>query len=307
MSFPPAELNASPAAPVESVPADAPPKPAGPTLLEIAAERHGLLQAMLTGDKASLSPDDVHDLRVATRRLTEIVGLFEPLMDTAMADAAGGTLRDLRKSAGDLRDLDVLEEHLTGRRLPAPLRHVCDTIRAELPARRQALEVGVIAARGAASISGAMVYLARLFESCSAPDAREAALRKLAVTLNKRIKRRRKQLRAAFGKAATKQTPVALHAARIAAKKLRYVLELGHESHLSRAGEELGQLKKIQKLLGEHHDVHVILETLESRLPAHGSVKNLRPAWTKYKRQATREQAQRAAEFFVKSYLFNSR
>jgi CHAD domain-containing protein len=282
-------------------------QPAGPTLLEIAAERHRTLQAMLAGNAPTLSPDDVHDLRVAARRLTEVVGLFEPLMESTMAEAAEGSLKDLRQSAGELRDLDVMEEHLAARRLPGPVKHVSEAIRAELPARRETLERAVAAARGTASVSGAMVYLARLFEMSAAEGSREVALTKLAAALAKRAKRRRKQLKAAFGKAASKQSPEALHAARIATKKLRYVLELGHESGVHRAGTELALLKKIQKVLGDHHDVHVIIESLETHLPTDGSVKNLRTAWNTYKRKCEREQAGRAADFFGKSYLWNQR
>ena len=297
----------APETPAEAAGGDPPKAPEGPSLLEIAAERHRTLQDMLAPTKAQLSPDDVHDLRVAARRLTEVVGLFAPLMEDAMAEAAEGSLRGLRKAAGELRDLDVLEEHLERWRLPGAVRQVAAGIAAALPQRRKSLEAGLITARGTASVSGAMVFLARLFEEAGTAGRREASLEKLAAALAKRVKRRRKQLKAALGKAATKQTAVALHAARIAVKKLRYVLELGHEAALTRAGGELALLKRIQKLLGEHHDVHVITETLTTHLPPAGSVKNLSLSWGRYKRKTAREQAKRAAEFFARSYLWNSR
>jgi CHAD domain-containing protein len=280
------------------------PKPR-PSLLDLAAKRHGELQEMLTPEKTKLSVDDVHDLRVATRRLGEVVGLFEPLMPDAMASAAGDSIKALRQAAGELRDLDVMNEHLEKKRLPGPLKKIADAIRADIPARREMLKAQVIAARSAASVGGAMVFLARLIEEQRAGDT-QSALEKLAAMLLKRIKRRRKQLRSSFGKAATKQTADSLHAARISVKKLRYVLELANQTGLIKASLELRLLKAIQKILGDHHDVHVIEATLESHLPPPGTVKNLRPAWAKYKRKTDREQAKRAADFFAKSYLWNA-
>jgi CHAD domain-containing protein len=281
-----------------------------PTLLDLAIKRHRELHEMLTADKSSLSVDDVHDLRVATRRLGEVVGLFKHLMPDGMAAAAADSIKALRQAAGELRDLDVMNEHLEKKRLPGPLKKIADQIRADLPARRAVLETQVLAARSAASVGGAMVFLARLFEE-KVSAGTQAALESLASTLKSRIKRRRKQLRSSFGKAATRQTAESLHEARIAVKKLRYVLELANTTGQSKSALELRLLKSIQQLLGDHHDVHVIHETLESHLPprtgpAATAIKNLRPAWTKYNRKTAREQAKRAAEFFAKSYLWNA-
>lgn len=282
-----------------------------PTLLAIAAARHATLAELLARAAAGYSADDVHDLRVATRRLGEVVRLLAPVTHGAMLDAAATALRDVRRAAGDLRDLDVLAEHLAKARLPRPLRRVATDMTAEFHSRRAELLARLVTSTQAASVSGTMLYLARVMEEQSARA--EAAQTALAGGLKKTLQQRQKKLRQALGRAARKQTAAALHAARIAVKKLRYALELAAESKLERRHDRLAQLKRIQKLLGEHHDVHVITETLASHLPqGRGSVADrsalvrLRAAWRKFLRQTNRRQARRAAAFFALSYRWNN-
>jgi CHAD domain-containing protein len=103
-----------------------------------------------------------------------------------------------------------------------------------------------------------------------------------------------------------KQTAERLHAARIDVKKLRYVLELVEASGDKGAGgarKRVKVLKGIQQLLGDHHDVHVVEEMLAEEV-AQRKVKGLAAAWRKWQREKERGQAERAAEFFAKSYAW---
>jgi CHAD domain-containing protein len=52
----------------------------------------------------------------------------------------------------------------------------------------------------------------------------------------------------------------ALHAVRIAAKKLRYALELAGASRVAGVARALGALRAAQDLLGELHDRHVLAQ-----------------------------------------------
>jgi hypothetical protein len=49
-----------------------------------------------------------------------------------------------------------------------------------------------------------------------------------------------------------------LHAVRIAAKKLRYSLELAKDVSGMPLGREIGQLKRLQTLMGELHDLQIL-------------------------------------------------
>jgi CHAD domain-containing protein len=101
-----------------------------------------------------------------------------------------------------------------------------------------------------------MVVLARVLDEQSAAanaSAAESALRKRT---GAQLQKRKKQLRKAFGRAAARQTPSSLHDARIAAKKLRYISELAEEVSLeSGLKKQVRFLKRLQDLLGAHHDV----------------------------------------------------
>ena len=49
-------------------------------------------------------------------------------MPDAMAAAAGDSIKALRRAAGELRDLDVMDEHLEKKRLPGPLKKITEDI-----------------------------------------------------------------------------------------------------------------------------------------------------------------------------------
>jgi len=101
-------------------------------------------------------------------------------------------------------------------------------------------------------------------------------------------------MRKRFGQAVVKQTDESLHEARIATKQLRYVMELADAGGMKRCKPELKFLKGVQELLGEHHDVHVILAVLEKRVTPTAT-------WQKWRQAKEQEQAERAASFFAKS------
>jgi CHAD domain-containing protein len=294
-------------------------------LLRAVAERYGTLAGLLaragTGGEAGGAgggggggledADLVHDLRVGSRRVGEVARLLEPFMDKPAAKAVGASLKDLRRAMGDLRDSDVTREHLTHWRMPAAVRAVAKEMAAELEAKRGELVRAAAGVIGSARVQGTMVVLARVIEEQSGAAA-DGAERRLEDLVAEGLKKREKQLRKAFGKAAMQQTPEALHAARVAAKKLRYVSELAAEAKLSIPGDvkkQVKTLKKMQELLGDHHDVHVIVETLEKHLDAarEKPVRGLNAAWKRWRKATEREQARRAAEFFMQSYAWINR
>lgn len=273
-------------------------------LVQVAAARYGVFAKHLQSVGESLDVEFVHQLRTGSRRLGEVVGLIETLMEPVAAKALDDAMRDVRRAAGDLRDLDVMEEHLEKWRFPAGLKPVREAMGAEYPEKRVALEAALRSHLQSTGFTTAMVLLARVLESHS--GAGDACEEKLGKVLNKRIAKRRKGVAKAFGKAATKQTSTSFHEARIAVKKLRYSLELAQEAGRKMVGKDLKFLKNVQKLLGDMHDADVIVETLQGRVedwsgPGAARVKT---AWRGFLRKIHQRQAKRAGEFFAKSYLW---
>lgn len=311
----------------ESLVPPPPAKPTPPSLLEIGQKRLTKLRTLLDAHRTSAADpevDFVHDLRVLTRRLSEVVGILEGLVQPAVAEALTEVLRQTRKAAGDLRDLDVLAEHLTRWRMGPGLKPLRQRLLAEIPERRSALILPLRRQLSGATLSEALLVLARILEN---PAPRQAAgTPQLNQLLRKRLRRRDRQMRRAFGRAALKQTSTALHQARIAAKKYRYTLELAAESDVKKGGRTLQFLKKTQSYLGVMHDTDVILATLREHLadlstPAPKTVttepekpnprllaqaakarRSQATAWRKFQKDMAQLQARRAAQFFASSY-----
>jgi CHAD domain-containing protein len=255
--------------------------------------------------------DLVHDVRVAVRRLEEVARLLRGGMDKAAARAVGESLKAVRRAMGALRDADVTREHLDRWRMPAAVKAAARALAEELAAGRPRLAAAAGEAAAAASVQGSLVVLARVVEE-RAHDAEKAEAALRAAVAGQRAKRE-KGFRKAVGKAALKQTADALHAARVAAKKLRYVTELAEEAGL---GEGLKKrvkfLKRVQELLGDHHDVHVIAEMLEARVGGRAGdgagrgggrpPRGLAAGWRGWRAATGRAQAKRAAAFFALGY-----
>jgi CHAD domain-containing protein len=297
-------------APLQPTIAADPPAAPKPTLFQAARARHAVLAELLARGPAALSdPEFIHDLRVASRRLGEAARLLRPFSDKPTAKAIAACLRALRRAFGDLRDADVTREHLLKGRMPAPLRHVARGIAAGIETSRPALVAAAQTQMTSASLIGTMVILARLLEDRSAPELLPETERLFRETLGALIVRRHKQLRRAFGTAAKRQTAAALHAARIAVKKLRYLLELAADAGTLRgAKKKVAFLKRLQELLGDHHDTHVLTELLAAHLhdprPEQKPLKNLAPAWRQWSRRTQTLQSRRAALFFARSYAW---
>jgi CHAD domain-containing protein len=242
----------------------------------------------------------VHDVRVATRRLGEVARVAagaRGVLDKASSKAVQGSLKALRQSMGRLRDADVVTEHLLKWRMPAALKAVARGLAQEHAGERAELAKAAALQLESASFTGTMVILARVLEQ--PPEASEKIESEMQVALKDLIRKRRKQMKKAFGRAALKQTAESLHQARIAVKKLRYLVELS-QAFARGAGREVKVLKQFQELLGDHHDAHVMEEQLQGRL-AKGDRK-LAAAWRKWHREVEKLQARRAGEFFVRTY-----
>jgi len=301
--------------PISSTPepaaADAPAVPAVPPvpdrpLLAAGAKRHTKLANLIAHDGKALDADYVHDVRVASRRLGEVARLLadnKRAMDKPTGKVVEESLKTLRRSMGVLRDADVTREHLAKWKMPAALKKVAMDMEQELGDRRAALESAARDQMATASLHGSMVILARVLEAQG--DLATEREQRMHDALDDAIKKRRKQLQQAFGSAAKKQTPEALHEARIACKRLRYLLELAEEFR-NGVKKDIQTLKQFQELLGDHHDAHVIVEAMQARIDAAGrsGPKTLLTNWRKWKKKMEQLQAKRAATFFVKSYAW---
>jgi CHAD domain-containing protein len=301
---PPSDTAASAA----SAQAAAEPEPAKGTLLRALEQRHENFAGLLArGAEALADPEFVHDLRVGSRRMGEAARLLRDFTDKPTARAVASSLRGLRRAMGALRDSDVTREHLEKWKMPGSVKQVAREAALLHAQSRPALEIAASAQMGAASLAGSMVVLSRILEERGMPDCAGETEEKLRAELESQIRKREKEMRRLFGRAAKKQTAASLHEARIGVKKLRYVLELAADAGTQRgAKKKIRLLKQLQELLGAHHDVHVIGEELERHLKVKREkpIKNLAAGWRKWQRGMNAGQSKRAAVFFAKTYAW---
>jgi CHAD domain-containing protein len=195
----------------------------------------------------------VHRTRVAARRLTEALPLVGAAAGRSTRDVRAD-LRRMRRALGPLREMDVARDLLAdfareGTALASAVAHVdaaCGRARddAGLRIARRLRQLGL------SGLVGRLDALAG--ELDAAPP--EAPLAAAGIA---RLRRRARALVAAIDRASLVYAPAALHKIRIAAKKLRYLLEL-QRATLGPRPADIRRLRRLQDLLGQLHDAHTV-------------------------------------------------
>jgi CHAD domain-containing protein len=237
-------------------------------LLRDLAERrlHALdthLPAARDGD-----PAGVHQARVASRRLRELIPVLGAHL-RAKRRRARRAVRRLTTALGTVRELDVTLGLLDTLAASDPeLGPACAALRGGVQARREAEGRSLERVLASGVPRKASRRVAALFED----GGDEAAA---AEVLSNRVARRADELRRAIEDVGLLFDDERLHQTRIAAKKLRYALEVAGEAGWARTAALVAALKRVQDVLGELHDRHVVMALVmrgqsEGRLPASG-------------------------------------
>jgi CHAD domain-containing protein len=213
----------------------------------------GHLHAALDGDEHA-----IHHARVATRRLREILPI---VIDTQSrrGERLRRRLKRLTAALGPVRELDValnlLNTRAKGESAPAVV-----ALRAQMTERRSTAFEHL---REACDPGRARRLLARLAELVS---DRDLASRRGHGGLPSRERRRltrgvidrARDLGIAVADAGAILIVERVHAVRIAAKRLRYALELIGELRLARTATLVSSLRAMQDVLGQLHDLDVL-------------------------------------------------
>ncbi len=235
--------------PVEGIDAETPVDEAAPKVLAVrlAEIAHYRERALRRAD-----PEDVHDLRVATRRLRAALSLLGgPLA------AADPGVKLLVAALGAVRDVDVQLEWLERARRRAEageapgIDWLLEERRAALPPLEQAMRAAFERFHAVLEPALAIHLRAAGFPKTMGSDVVRGAVARRLRRVGRRIER-----------LATTEDEAAVHALRIAAKKARYDLELVEPALGEPASRALGRLKALQDLLGELHDRDVRLALL---------------------------------------------
>lgn len=243
-------------------------------------------------------PEGVHDMRVATRRLRAALKVFTPWLGADDLHRVGPNVRTLTRALGEVRELDVLRLRFAGLAAHAsPQRAIAiESIDARLARRRSRARAKMMAAfakvdldRLDARLQRLVAQLRRYRDPATAPPDAALAAPSLdavptapasqadagthpvdapigvllsALASDVIAEARDVSLAELPVEIGTARSAEALHRVRIAAKKLRYTLEIV-APYLGGGGSAgVKRLRGVQEKLGDFHDDCVLDDVL---------------------------------------------
>jgi CHAD domain-containing protein len=209
------------------------------------------------GVRLGEDPEQVHQARVATRRLRSDLRTFRDALEPAWAGGLRDELKWLGGDLGAVRDAEVLRERLGGRVevLDAEDRRVADALLQRLDARQSAARHDLV---GSMREPRYAKLLDALVEGANAPAVLpEVAGATAAEALRPALEAPWKHLETAMDTARQDPTDANLHAARIRAKRVRYAAEAVSPVFGKRARAFAEAAVELQDVLGEHQDAVV--------------------------------------------------
>jgi CHAD domain-containing protein len=218
------------------------------------------LRKFLTQLPKVLGEEDVeavHDLRVWSRRLQQVVVALFPRPRSPQAQAVVRTLRQSRRAVGTWRDCDVLIEMVRRRlkrvRNPDEQR-AWETVHSYLLARRERA-IGRARRRLA---NRRFFTLGQSLKGLTHNAASTAAGRPThghpKALMSAALKESYALWRSVFSRARKSLDPADVHAFRVQTKRLRYRLELARDLGAGEVKPALAWLRNLQDALGRLHD-----------------------------------------------------
>lgn len=247
-------LDLSPSPPRTPLPAGATPDHVVSSAL---VEQHARLLAHDPGTRLGTDPENLHQMRVATRRARAFLRAARPLLDPDWADELRSDLGWLGSALGPARDLDVLVDRIQGEisRLGdggAAAHGLLDGLVRE---RRKARASAV----SALSDERYLGLVDRL-ENPHPPLAPVGTSSTLAELWWAEFGRTRRT----FARLDDDSTDEELHAARIRVKRARYAAELAAHDLGVPGDRFVDAAKALQDVLGEHQDAFVSEERIRA-------------------------------------------
>ena len=213
-------------------------------------------------------PDAIHDLRVASRRLQQVLDMLHPQPRPREIRRLRRRIRRCRRVLGEVRNYDVflgrVDSYLARKRTTN--RETWTAIEEYLRSRRTGLFQRSIRKFNRQNLTGLYVRLREHLRAAAAAPDESLATRDVASSPETlagnfwpRMARSLDPVWTAFEAQVTESRdnphPAAIHAVRIAAKRLRYLLEVIHEFRVPGCADQLVWLRRLQQHLGDWHDL----------------------------------------------------
>jgi CHAD domain-containing protein len=218
---------------------------------------------VLRGD----DPDAIHDMRVASRRLQQILDLIYPKPRARDVRGLRRKIRRSRRCLSEVRNCDVLLERvdrqLASRRVSR--REIRQALQSYLRDRRTRSFEKALRKLGKSNLAAFYLELRSFIRpGASAPQAhRHAPADELTSGIfyhrvGDSLGRVWQGFESQLALSHADPRPSVLHGTRIATKRLRYLIEVIAAFDLPGADENLRWLRHVQRRLGEWHDLEVL-------------------------------------------------
>jgi CHAD domain-containing protein len=226
---------------------------------------------VLQGD----DPDAIHDLRVATRRLQQVIDLIYPSPHSGEIRKLYRGLKRCRSSLSEVRNYDVLLERVDAAlaRKRTARREAWDAIGEYLRDLRSARLEKSLRKLAKANLSAIYVRLKEFLPTngksnhVAGSSGRNGAGRHLAAEefyerISDALKAVWTELEQEIAQSRHERDASVLHRTRIAAKRARYLLEVVRDFEVPGSRETLIWLRSLQMQLGDWHDLVVFEESV---------------------------------------------
>lgn len=217
------------------------------------------------------SPDAVHRMRVASRRLRSSLATFGPLFTGLQSQHLRDELLWLGVLLGAVRDVEVMRDHLHGTAakltVDADLAQALACLDHELAQRHAPAHEDLVHALDGPRY-GALIAALTVFVTDPAWIAKAAKRRTLPALVGRACARVDRAAAAAEG--ALDVVSPELHEVRKAAKRARYAAEVAAPSAGSPAHDLARRMEELQEVLGRYQDsvmARGLLRDLAARMP----------------------------------------
>lgn len=207
-------------------------------------------------------PEDVHELRVATRRLRSDLRTFSAVLERDLVDPIRAELGWLGAIVGAVRDTDVLTSHLssTGATLPIADASAVRLLMGRLDKQARTARTAMIDAMRGPRYLHLLDVIVDLATSPPIADNIQRLAMKPSTWCADTLQRQWRHLNNAVHELNPDPSDTELHQVRIRAKRCRYATEAVTPIVGEQAARFAAAIADVQTLLGDHQDT-VVAET----------------------------------------------
>ncbi len=259
-------------------------RPCDSTAHQLRAALDTRLRALLAhdpGTRVGEDPEELHQMRVAVRRMRAMLKAARPLLERTWADDLRAELGWLGRALGPVRDADVLIERLRGQAatFDDTGREAVETLIEALVAERETARAEMLATLSSRRYTALLRSLATAVSQQLPTPRGRVAVPPLVELVHTEYRRLCKAVRAA----GENPPDEVLHALRIQGKRLRYTGELvaasGRKPVRKPVRKLVASTVALQDVLGEHQDACVAQHLVMRLLDGLGDVVDLNVAF----------------------------